>query len=130
MIKDEIRSILKTLLEKSEAKQVPWVPFEGADPDSDDYIVSFPKSSVNLFRNKEGDIRANLLNSAGTVVGYISSSGAPVADSTLLKELFDCARESVLNADETIEDIRRALAGKDLVGGGRKTPATEEEIPF
>lgn len=111
MINDEIRSILKTLLERSKAKQVTWTPFEDMEADlHDDYIVSFPKSSVNVFEDPEqGIIRATILNSAGKVVGSLSS-GESAADSRLLKELLDCARESVFKIDETLEDLKRALA--------------------
>lgn len=110
MINDEIRSILKTLLLRSKANEVRWTPFEDTEADlDDDYIVSFPKSSVNIFKLAESGIRVNILNNAGKVVGSLTSKESE-SDSRLLQQLLDCARESVFNIDETLEDIKRALA--------------------
>jgi hypothetical protein len=110
MISDEIRSILKTLLLRSKANQVTWTPFADTEADlEDDYVVSFPKSSVNIFKHPERGIRVNILNSAGKIVGSLDSEESE-ADSRLLQELLHCARESVFKIDETLEDLKRALA--------------------
>lgn len=110
MIKDEIRSILKTLIEKSKARQVIWTQFDDPEVElEDDYIVSFPKSSVNVFQTEKGIIGVNILNSSGTVVGKIGSEESEL-DGSLLKELLDCAREAVFKIDETLADLKRALA--------------------
>ena len=109
MIEDDIRLILKTLLEKSKAKQIIWTPFEDSEVDlDDDYVVSFPMSSVNVFKNQQGAVRVNILNSTGTVVGSLSSESE--LDRRLLQELLDCAKESVFKIDETLQDLKRALA--------------------
>lgn len=130
MIKDDIRSILKTLLERSNAKQVSWTPFEGPSAlENDDYIVSFPKSSVNVYKDSKGIIYASILNGSGAVVGSISS-GDELSDAALLEELLDSARESVFRVDETLEDIRRALANKTAVGIHASAPAAEDDIAF
>ena len=128
MIEDDIRSILKSLLSRSRAKQVEWTSF-GESPYDDDFIVSFPKSSVNLFKNKEGVITATIMNSAGTVVGSISSEGHS-SDEPMLDQLFNCAKEYVFKIDETLEDLKRALASKELIGGPKTTLVTEDDIPF
>ena len=110
MTKEDIRSILTTLLEKSKAKQVIWTPFEDMGQNHDDYVVSFPKSSVNVFEvPEEGVIKVNILNSAGKAVGWLSSDES-LSDSHLLEELLASARESVFKTDETLEDLKRALA--------------------
>lgn len=115
MTKDDIRSILKTLLQKSKAKQVTWTLFADSEiGDSEpglenDYIVSFPRSSVNVFKNPEdGSIGVNILNSAGKVVGSLGNKESG-SDTPLLQELLSCARESVFMIDETLEDLRKAL---------------------
>jgi hypothetical protein len=111
MIKDEIRSILQSLLERTEAKQVSWtIYFEGSDAELDDYIVSFPNSSVNIFKNVDGSIRANILNGNGNIVAWISSDQNDT-NFSLLGALFDSAKESATKIDETLEDLKRALAG-------------------
>ncbi|HXU38623.1 MAG TPA: hypothetical protein VN937_19870 [Blastocatellia bacterium] len=111
MTKDDIRSILTALLEKSKAKQVIWTPFEDMAEDHDDYVVSFPKSSVNIFEDPEeqGIIKVNILNSAGKAVGWLRSDESESV-SRLLEELLASARESVFKSDETLEDLKRALA--------------------
>jgi hypothetical protein len=110
MIEDDIRSILKTLLERSKAKEVFWTVFEDPEVElNDDYIVSFPKSSVNVFKTADGVIQVNILNSAGKVVGSLRSAESS-SDTRLLQELLDSAKESVFKIDETLEDLKRALA--------------------
>lgn len=108
MIKDEIRSILKSLLERTQAKQVTWTLYEGSAEDIDDYIASFPNSSVNIF-NVDGAVTANILNSNGRFVAGINSDESG-ADGALLRALLDSARASANKIDETLEDLRRALA--------------------
>jgi len=127
MIEDEIRAILKSLLEKSKAKQIEWSSF-GETPYDDDYVVSFPKSSVNVFRS-HGVIGATIMNSVGTVVGSISSDENE-SDAEMLKELFESAREQVFRIDETLEDLKRALASKQVIARPSAAPITEDDIPF
>lgn len=128
MIEDEIRSILKSLVERSKAKQIPWSVF-GETPYDDDYVVSFPKSSVNVFRRENGVIGATIMNSAGTVVGSIRSD-EDESDVPMLNELFESARECVFKIDETLEDLKRALASKQIMARPSTASVTEDDIPF
>ena len=49
----------------------------------------------------------------------------------MLEKLFNCAKEYVFKIDETLEDLKRALGSKELIGGPKNaTLVTEDDIPF
>ncbi len=132
MIPDDIREIVSALLERSKKREVNWVEANQLGlGEGDDYFLSLPNSSINIWRAEPPDdppfIAGNILNSQGKVAVYFDSKGNR-EDAVLLEELLAWAKRSALQADETIDDIKRALASKNPIGD--PNPKKKDDIPF
>jgi hypothetical protein len=132
MIASDIREILDMLLERSKRREVNWVETKDmvgmvVDKSGEDYVVALPNSSINIWRSSKPDkVVGNILNSEGKVVlGFSANEADP--DFPFLEELLSWAKRSALKADETLSEIKRALADKGRVGSN---PKKDDEIPF
>jgi hypothetical protein len=137
MIPDDVRPVVQQLLDRSRKREVEWLPSSVTAHRRGDFIVLFPSSTFVLWQDENEDrIEASILNSRGdTALSFWASYRDDLrSDYDLLNELFELARRRVLGADESIADIRDALASPGRIGEAPKPRSRpvedDEEVPF
>ncbi|MBN9120434.1 MAG: hypothetical protein J0I06_14970 [Planctomycetes bacterium] len=130
----KLREIAQTLLQKTKAGQVNWIPGTRTRNETT-YELILPESRVALSYispTAESDfIQLQLQDAKGTSAGswsveepdweYLDRTDDPDADATvpdwkLLKELFEVVHRYVTGWDKVIRDVEAALASQGPIG--------------
>lgn len=133
-MKEEIKTIILGLIEKTQKNQVNWVHInetnliqneEGPSNIEDDYAVSTSSFSINIFKKErvnKSAIRLNILNDRGNLVTYIEAEKGE-SDYILLSDLLTITKKYVLGEDRLLNNIKEDLAKPGVLG-------KVDDVPF
>ncbi|HEY6329222.1 MAG TPA: hypothetical protein VI756_07785 [Blastocatellia bacterium] len=133
MMDAEVREVLEKLLSKSNAGQVNWLPAGETDVgpvSEDDYVVSLPNSSINVYRSPKGLIYVSILNDEGTVIAKFGGDEAD-EDQNLIYQLLESAKRKALNFKSTLRAIKRFLESDKPLGlAPRAQEISDDDVPL
>ena len=133
MILPRIVALMRSLIKKSREGNVNWLPTGDLGLPTgphDDFAVSLPEYSINIFSSTsddEGAIHFNILDGAGRVISA-STAGPAEAHYSLLEELLELARFKAFNVDRRLQEIERIIASADTIGVIPSEPEDDSQI--
>ena len=132
MISKAVEEAIKGLLRKSRADQVNWYPANDLGIESvlvDDYAVSLPNHSINVYRSSESEaIFFAVLDDSGNAIYRVSAKPPDVLYGSL-EELLSLAAFRARRIGDLLAHIKASLETDEVVGG-KPQVIDEREIPF
>lgn len=129
---NEIKDIVKGLLEKSKRREVNWIHsgdiYPMISPDAEDYVVNLERSTIEIFRSAGDTERITFLikNISGKEIIEEALELFDVGYSDL-EELINLAANKADNVDDTLDSIKDELNTSGEIG---IIDNNNDDIPF
>ncbi len=124
MSKETIFTIITTLIERTNKKEVKWIlsSAPGINSYPEDFVVNLDNKKINIYRDNANSVYFHLFTDNGVTIEFFSLD--PRDDEySLLDELLTSANNYFYNKDEIVQETINELQKPGVIG-------KDEEIPF